>query len=114
MCRASFLIPPQKVHPLPSTSLPFILLAIGQEGSVFCLGQPPSEKGAANQEKSSSASACHSGRKKGKERYCSEVRRFNPQQGSDKPPQDFRALSLILIKGLKVGPSEGLQNRSRA
>jgi hypothetical protein len=30
------------------------------------------------------------------------------------PPQDFRAPSPILIRVLKVGPSEGLQNFPRA
>jgi hypothetical protein len=71
-------------------------------------------KGAANRKKSSSASACHSERKKGKEEYCLEVRRFDLQRGSDESPQDFRASSPIPIRGSKVGLSEGLQNRPRA
>jgi hypothetical protein len=41
------------------------------------------------------------------ERYCSEVRRLGPQQGSDEPPQDFRALSPILIRGSKLAPLKG-------
>jgi hypothetical protein len=47
-------------------------------------------------------------------RYYLEVRRLGPQQGSDEPPQDFKAPSPILIRGSNVGPLKGLQNRPRA
>jgi hypothetical protein len=48
------------------------------------------------------------------ERYYLEVQRLGHQQDSDEPPQDFRASSLILIRGSKVGPLKGLQNCPRS
>jgi hypothetical protein len=56
----------------------------------------------------------HLGKKEGKANYCSEVRRLGPRQGSVRPPQDVRALSPSLIRGLKVGSSEGLHNRPKS
>lgn len=111
--RAPFHMLPRKVRPLPSTSPPFTLSTVKPEGSVFCLGQPTSER---EQRTRSCLLPWHviSGGIKGKQEYCLEVRWFGPQQGSDEPPQDFRAPGLILIRSSKVGPSEGLQNGPRA
>jgi hypothetical protein len=84
------------------------------EEGVFYLGQLTSERKQQTGRSRLLPRAYHLRRKKGKEEYCLEVRRFDPRLGLEEPPQDSRAPSPILIRGSKVGPSEGLHNRPRA
>jgi hypothetical protein len=97
--RALFRTPPQKVRPLPSTIPPLTPLGNRTRKKRHLPQATHLRKGAANRKKSSSTLTCLFGRKKGMERYCSEVRRLDPQ--------DFKASNPILIRGSKVGPQKG-------
>jgi hypothetical protein len=100
---------------MPSTLNFSTLYPLGGLTKKKCLQPRASHLGkeAANRKKVSSTSGISS-REKGMEKYCSEVRRFDPRKGIEESPPDSRAPSSILIRGLKVGPSEGLHNRPKA